>query len=402
MDRPIESVSLAAESSLCVTTTRNQTAVWDLESGRLAKLFISAQRAAVVSQALISRDGSMVLTAEAPLLMLWEMAKDTPVCQQSLGDIQQLLLNEDDGKVIAVVKSAVNKGLVVCLTLPQLQEVWRFEYNLKRVVPAVLTVGGLFLAVPAADKSGDVMGVYHAKTGTLLYNLQLKYANYREIRQVVALPHDPNQVAIIDDDKGNILDLKKKTLVRSVPRWNGMATKNGKKGLFAPSRGGLEILDLKNGKTTKTLIPRVAEGVFDVKVFFTENDKYVVYYHSGHRTIRLFRVKDGKMLANYKASAEIKTMVSTPEGDAIVMGAVDGSLTTLAIADPEDDEHLEVLQDLASRAIDVKPPAPAEDEKPANGGPAINTKNAMGTALQVARFVAKARGAQKSRACVLS
>ena len=29
MDKPIETVSLAAESSLCVTTTRNQTAVWD-------------------------------------------------------------------------------------------------------------------------------------------------------------------------------------------------------------------------------------------------------------------------------------------------------------------------------------------------------------------------------------
>ena len=146
----------------------------------------------------------------------------------------------------------------------------------------------------------------------------------------------------------------------------------------------------------------MAEGVFSVKVFFTDNDKHVVYYHSGHRTIRLFRVSDGKMLANYKASAEVKVIVSNPEGTAVVLGAVDGSLTTLAIADPEDEEHVDVLEDLPSRAITVKPPPPADpSEKPANGE-AISTKNAVGTALQVARFVAKARGAQKSRACVLS
>ena len=402
MDKPIETVSLAAESSLCVTTTRNQTAVWDLESGRLVKLFVSNMRSSIVSQAVITKDGTHVLTAESPSLLVWEMSKDSPVQQVSLGDIQQVMLNEEDTKAVVVSKSASNKGSCSCLSLPDCKEIYKFEYNFKRFVPAVLTRDGLFLAVPASDKSGDVIAVYHAKTGTLLYNLQLKYANYRECRSVVAMHNDPNQVAIIDDDKGNILDLKKKTLVRSVARWNGMATRNGRKGLFAPSRGGLEILDLKTGKTTKTLIPRVAEGVFSVKVFFTDNDKHVVYYHSGHRTIRLFRVSDGKMLANYKASAEVKVIVSNPEGTAVVLGAVDGSLTTLAIADPEDEEHVDVLEDLPSRAITVKPPPPADpSEKPANGE-AISTKNAVGTALQVARFVAKARGAQKSRACVLS
>ncbi|KAL8615116.1 hypothetical protein ACOMHN_054485 [Nucella lapillus] len=402
MERPIESVHVPAESNLCVTTTRNQTAVWDLESGRLIKLFVSNSRSAIVSQAAITKDGASVLTAEPPNLVVWEMRKDTPLTQLSVGDIQQILLNEEDTKAIVVAKTSTNKGCCCCVTLPACKEVYKFEYHFKRFVPVVLTHDGLFLAVPAADKSGDVIGVFHAKTGTLLYNLQLKYANYRECHSVVAMQHDPNQVAIIDEEKGNILDLKKKTLIRSVPRWNGMATRNGKKGLFAPARGGLEILDLKTGKTTKTLIPRVAEGVFSVKVFFTANDKHVVYYHSGHRTIRLFRVKDGKMLANFKASAEVKAIMCNAEGTAVILGAVDGSLTTLAIADPEDDEHEDVLEDLPSRAITVKPPQPPETtEKPANGE-ALSTKNAVGTALQVARFVAKARGAQKSRACVLS
>jgi hypothetical protein len=75
--------------------------------------------------------------------------------------------------------------------------------------------------------------------GTHLYNLQLKYGDYKELTALRAMPHDPNQIVVVDEFKGNILDLKRKTLVRSVNRWNGMAMKTGKHGLFAVSRGGL-------------------------------------------------------------------------------------------------------------------------------------------------------------------
>ncbi|XP_076470740.1 NACHT and WD repeat domain-containing protein 2-like [Babylonia areolata] len=406
MERPIETVHLAASSPLCVATTRNQTSVWDLQTGRMVKMFVGSSRSNIVSQAFISSDGTHVLTAESSNLVVWEMSRTSPVKTVPLGDIQQILLTDEDTRVLVIGKGAApannnNKGWCCCLTLPDCQELYRFDYNFARFVPAVLTRDGHFLAVPGADKSGDVLGVYHAKSGSLLYNLQLKYNNYRECRSVVAMQRDPNQVAIIDDDKGNILDLKKKTMVRSVPRWNGMTTRDGKRGLFAPARGGLEIIDLKMGRTIKTLIPRVAEGVFSVKVFFTSNDKYVVYYHSGHRTIRLFRVSDGKMLANFKASAEVKTMVSSPAGTAVVFGAVDGSLTTLAIVDPGDEGHTQILNDLPSRSLGAASSLHAGGEKPANGQ-AMSAKNVVGTAMQVARFVAKTRGAPKSRACVVS
>lgn len=397
MEKPIETVALAPESSLCVTTTRNMTAVWDLRTGRLVKTFVSNSRSAIVSQAVITCSGQYVLSAESPSLLVWEMGKDMPVLSVSLGDIQQIMLNEDDTKAIVVSKLPGSKGKCCCLTMPSGTEVYKFEYSFKRFVTATLTRDGLFLAVPACDKSGDVLGVYHAKTGTLLYNLQLKYNNYREYTQVVAMPHDPHQVALIDEEKGNILDLKKKTLVRSVPRWNGVSASNGKKGIFAPSRGGLEIIDLKSGKTTKTLIPRIAEGVFHVKVFFTSNDKHVIYYHSGHRTVRLFRASDGKMLANYKASAEVRAIVCNMEGTAVVLGAVDGSLTTLAIVDPEAEDHEELINSLPSRAL-----AAPDGSKTHANGEALGAKQVVGTAAQAARFVVKTRGTQHSRACVLS
>jgi len=56
------------------------------------------------------------------------------------------------------------------------------------------------------------------------------------------------------------------------------------------------LLDLVTGATLRTFIPRIAEGVFDVVTLFTEDDRHVVYYHSGKKSVRVFRVSDGKQV----------------------------------------------------------------------------------------------------------
>ena len=51
----------------------------------------------------------------------------------------------------------------------------------------------------------------------------------------------------------------------------------------------MDILDLRSGNVVKTLIPKVSEGIFDVIAEFNMTDDYVLYYHSGRKTIRAFR-----------------------------------------------------------------------------------------------------------------
>jgi hypothetical protein len=51
----------------------------------------------------------------------------------------------------------------------------------------------------------------------------------------------------------------------------------------------LELLELKRGHSVKTFIPKVAEGVFTVICMFNQTDEYVLYYHSGKKTLRVFR-----------------------------------------------------------------------------------------------------------------
>lgn len=129
----------------------------------------------------------------------------------------------------------------------------------------------------------------------------------------------------------------------------GVCSKNGQFGLFSPSRGGLDILDLKHGCVLRTLIPKVAEGIFHVIAQFNETDEYVLYYHSGKKTLRVFRIIDGVMIANYRVPSNITSLESTSDGNNVALGMVDGNVSILTIADPKKRRMVNYLRNLPSR-----------------------------------------------------
>jgi len=57
--------------------------------------------------------------------------------------------------------------------------------------------------------------------------------------------------------------------------------------LYAPGRGGSELFELKHGKSVRSFIPKLAEGVFTIICMFIKTEAYVLYYHGGRRTIRV-------------------------------------------------------------------------------------------------------------------
>lgn len=156
-------------------------------------------------------------------------------------------------------------------------------------------------------------------------------------------------VVFVSSDASFIVDIESKRVVRGIKRWNGACTDDGKYGLVAPNQGGLEVIELKNGKTVKVLIPPVSEGVFAVTAKFNKTNEYVLYYHSGRQTMRLFRLYDGKMIGNYKLAADVTDFTTTQDGLSVVVGGVDGSFVVLAIVDPENNAAKEKLQQLPSR-----------------------------------------------------
>ena len=131
------------------------------------------------------------------------------------------------------------------------------------------------------------------------------------------------------------MDIKNKRYVRAIRNWGGACSSDGRYGLYAPSAGGLDVLDLRHGGTVlRTLIPKVAEGIFTVICKFNATNEYVLYYHSGRKTLRVFRTRDGIMIANYRVPSDLASLESTTNGYSVVLGMMDGNVTVLTIADP--------------------------------------------------------------------
>ena len=64
----------------------------------------------------------------------------------------------------------------------------------------------------------------------------LNVALLQDISTLIAMPHKAHLVATIDPEKGTIMDIRKKHIVRTVAKWTVGCTKDGKYGLYAPSR----------------------------------------------------------------------------------------------------------------------------------------------------------------------
>ena len=95
----------------------------------------------------------------------------------------------------------------------------------------------------------------------------------------------------------------------------------------------------------RTLIGKVAEGVFDVLTFFTPTNQHVVYYHKGKRTIRVFRTMDGRQLADMKCPAKVRQALATHDGRALVVGYEDGAVQMFLIVDHSDPHQVEYLKE---------------------------------------------------------
>ena len=82
---------------------------------------------------------------------------------------------------------------------------------------------------------------------------------------------------------------------------------------------------------------------------FNETDEYVLYYHGGRKTLRVFRVSDGCMIANYKVPSNLISIDSTSDGNSVALGMLDGTLIILTIADPMKKQVNGYLKTLPSR-----------------------------------------------------
>ncbi|KAL4712468.1 hypothetical protein ACJJTC_007484 [Scirpophaga incertulas] len=341
---PIDSISLARDQPVAVTVTRSCWALWDTSCGRLLAQLADAPLGAIVTHAIITPDATHVLTAESGFVLVWAVGQRQVIFKEEQKGVKQLIMLEEGAKFVTIsiaatldnVENVVN-ATIIARTIPDGEKIYSVDYEVRGMgyKAAVVSADEHHLVAPGVDKSSrDCLHVFHTKTGARLHRIPIKNSGIKDMQSIVALPHKPLWVAVVGNDKAGIVDIKSKRHVRIVPRWNGACTRDGKTGLCAPTRGGLDLIELKRGTTVQQLITRAAEGVFSIITLFSSTDQYVFYYHSGRKTLRVFRTVDGKAIAEYRAPAEVTAVASAHGGKAVAITSQDGCLTILDIVDP--------------------------------------------------------------------
>ena len=65
--------------------------------------------------------------------------------------------------------------------------------------------------------------VYHLRKGVFLHKINLKYQNYKEIQTVVSF--HLCYVALVDNEKANVINCTEKKFSRSIKCWTGQMTR---------------------------------------------------------------------------------------------------------------------------------------------------------------------------------
>ena len=307
---------------------------------------------AIITYAEVTDEGKYIVAAESGHVLYWNVKKEKVIFKEEQKNVLQAFLYDEKRKSLFISKTGVVGDMhAVCTarTVPEGETLFKFNYTYKIFKKIIVTSDDRYFIAYGFVNFKDTLFVFSVETGELMNKILVKYPNFKEVSIIVGLPDKPWLVALIDQDKGNIMDIKDKMYVRAIPSWGGALSTHGKHGLYAPSRGGLDLLDIRHGTILKTLIPKIAEGIFNVICKFNATNEYVLYYHSGRKTLRVFRVDDGNMIANYRVPSDLKSLESTKDGNSVVLGMIDGNVTVLTIADPKKGRMSEYLQALPSR-----------------------------------------------------
>lgn len=357
MELPIESIAFGNE--IAASVTRSSVGVWHLKTGKLVSSLAYSPIGAIVTHAVISLDGNKLVSVESNHIHVWDLRTSKVIHRNPCSGIKDLQIisksesffvvsEEDDFQDDKFVsyKLLVFEVMLIQEEKYSIQFLGRKKESLKS--PCV-TVDGQFivLAVIDAETDKDCVQVFSSASGSFLHRIALPCTSIT--RMMTCCFRGKDSIAgVLTHGIGFIIDAASKRILSKVSRWNESCSGDGKLGLYA-SGSSLEVVELRHGSTVRVLLPKVSEGLVSFITGFTASDEYVYYYHSIKRTIRLFRISDGDMIANYRLSAEARVVRPTPDGSCLVVGSADGSVTVLLIADPKKHECQKLVSLLPSR-----------------------------------------------------
>ena len=122
------------------------------------------------------------------------------------------------------------------------------SFPYKRFIPSLLSQDETHVISCGLDKGRTHLYVFSCQDGAAVSKILLKYSGFKDLNRMVALPEKPGWVGLIDGEKGTIMDVINRKVIKTIPCWDGSYTTDGRFGLYAPQSGGLDILDLRRVK----------------------------------------------------------------------------------------------------------------------------------------------------------
>ncbi|CAF1235202.1 unnamed protein product [Adineta steineri] len=356
LDKALEMMHISTDTQIIMAQTRTQLCLFDMKTGFIKGQLIASPHGSIYQCTAMCTNGLFAVTAESGNLVVWDIEERRITFITKIKNIFQLLLHTAETMVLVVSfepivptnpNAAINANPnlpstlgqiihAVTYTIPDGDLVYERSYTIKRMTQpkkSVCTAEDTYLIFIEEKKTNDVLSIHDPISGEHIHNVKLTYNGYKDIISMVTIPKQPHLIGLIDADKGVIMNVRDKRVHLVIPKWGGQISSDGKYGLYAPTRGGLEIFELRNAKVVRTLIGKVAEGVFDVLAFFTPTNNHVIYYNKGKRTIRVFRTADGQQIADMKCPAKVRQAMATQDGQALVVGYEDGAVQMFLIVD---------------------------------------------------------------------
>ena len=288
----------------------------------------------------ITPNGKYIICAEQKTVFIWDSVIRKCLVKFAQPAVYQIILKEEGASAIFISRSDIDKGLNgLCrsVTLPLGEKVYEFMFLMRAQKKACLTSKGHYLVISSIDKMEQVLQIYHANTGTFLHQFVPKHVSLSDFCGVVSIDSHPTRVALIGTSSGFIFDIQNDStitphFVQAITSWTGIQNKDGKLGIIATQNGLLQVIELSTNKIKHTLInPDLKQ--FDVIAMFSENDKYVIHYCTGRRTIRLYTVSDGRKVAEFYSPTTVNVIRCGHQGNSLIIGLADGRVISLGIID---------------------------------------------------------------------
>ena len=229
----IDSISLCTNVGIAVTVTRGCVGIWDILTGKLKSTLSDSALGAIITHAIVTSKGNYIVSAESGIVIYWEVLGEKVVYKEKQQNILQLMLYDHNNKCIVISSdsressthaSGLEKQLnATCISrkIPDGVHNFTFEFTYKQYKNLVLTSDSKYFVGYGYEKQKDTLFVFDVGTGNLLHKFLVRYEHFKDVTTIVALPDNPRQVALIDQEKGNVVDLQDKKCVRSIPRWGG-------------------------------------------------------------------------------------------------------------------------------------------------------------------------------------